>query len=60
MSDRWIRFSAYCELIKNYFQVSTYRAEQMAKDRAELREIKGVLFAKITNERYKLYRRNKR
>lgn len=60
MSDRWVRLSVYAGWLKKYFNVSTPKSEQMAKERAELREIKGVFYAKVSEERCRIYRRVKK
>ena len=60
MGYQWVRFSVYAGWIKRYFGVSTPKSEQMARERAEIRQVKGVLYAKVSEERCRIYRRAKK
>ena len=60
MRDRLVRFAVYAGWLKDYFKVTTPESERMARDRAILVEIKGVLYARVPEHRYKMYRRMKK
>lgn len=56
MRDRWVRFLTYADWIKSYFNVSTPKSIEMARERAVVYELKGIEYVRIPEHRFKLYK----